>query len=1567
MHELKISKTSGKKRYNLLLFLLSLVILMNIGGIVPDVKAFAGKICGSASPCDCGTNCSGGNELFGNSQAYCEANKVECFNTIDDCWDGTTTSLNYVQDINISSFNDSVFRVGDVIEIDATLFSSSANTEGVFFVYANGTGNESVNWSVIYSTSFGVASDAYHIKYNYTIPNKVGEHSIRIVDIYNQVTNITCGRHADANYPTYSDTDDISFTVLQQPAPKINFTGPTPSNNTNQTTVTVTINVTHNETHPDTLILYWNGTNESQSYSGNYTVLTKTNLKNGNYSFYVWVNDTFGNTNQTETRLVVVNTPIDITVDVPTANGQYSNNTINLNTTIRPTESDRNITWVRYQLNQDNNVTITTRLLNISADTSDPDGIINESLITFHNLSQSFVPNQLMEIKNISIKLKRTGDPNATIQIRGDNANSPNNTVLANFSIDNSTVSNTEFSWINITFNSTVTLTKNTRYWLFLSYNGSNEDHYDWEASDENISAQGEFYQNGSRDLLFRIFDFYRYRTTFTATEGSNNLTIYANNSDGDVVSSSTITFTSDTAAPTYTGINESEDPVEVGNNITISINVSDASTSVNTVLFEYNGTNYSMTLDIGSRYNYTFEATILGLNNYTFYMNDSLGNLNSTSRYNFTVNDTKAPTFSNIAASPNSSDDLDPNVLINVTVTITDPGVVDTAVLQYKNLTGNWTNVTMQNTSSLYFGNFTPNTVGNWTYRIWANDTTGNANYSGNYSLNISLDYSWTRSPSSFSALSGIKGNVVTIGNLTVNNTGDFLLSFDLTSNQPTFVSFNKTTPFTIEAHNYSVIEVNATTPLTEAEYSIVITVDAENATAEPDSLQTNTTLASISSGPYLFLEIVQYNVSVAENDFIDLKAKITNIGNETATNVVSNWTVPSGWTTIPADLNRTLGTINVNKFEYHNISAIITSSAATGSQTISIYAQSDEGANNTLSKTVSVSLDSTTTTTTTSSEGGGGGGGTGTGGGGIIYTKPDYDILIEALKKIELLTDEKKTFEINITNNVPNTVLRNIETRVSGFLLGKLKIEPELIKELNYGEKETILLTIDIPEYMKHQNITLTLTFTADARDPTDSKNNTRSEAVFEKKFEINLVILEITKEVAQSSLNQAQSDIELIKKFGFNSVQLKEIFSEAEKAFSEKNYKKTKELADKISFLKEKAINVDALIKSTGKKLEESGNKGIDVSEAQEFLQLAIDLFNRGSFEEAEEMVNKAILAGRLSAKTAEAKFLIRIKNFIINYWWILLIVLLIASLTGMLVYKEFSIKAVSNRLKLLDKEEATVTGLIKKAQQQYFKEKIMSDRLYKKTIDQFAKRMTEIQKTKVNLNSKIIGLLKRSNNREALEKEYTAIKQLIKDVQDKYFLKKIITRETYTTSIAEYGKRIAEIEKTLQLLSPKGKPLKLREHEEKHEYITFKPPFIKPTSEPKLKDIKKCMGDDLRISEQISELKARQSKLSKDLNNLRKKSIDATSIRKMLGVSDRIIKKLGDHAEDLNLALTIAAYNKLLKKYGKTLQFKFKFPKLHEFLELHKFPKRQSPYEKVKSNMLKNIKEVYHHGH
>ena len=133
------------------------------------------------------------------------------------------------------------------------------------------------------------------------------------------------------DYANNKNSTETRKITLDSIYPTINFTSPTPANNTNQTSTTLIINIIHNETNPHTIILYWNGTqNETKAYSGNYTNFTLTNLNDGLYTYYIWLNDSARNYNSTENRTIRIDTtPPIIYLKSPNNDTWRNNNTNN--------------------------------------------------------------------------------------------------------------------------------------------------------------------------------------------------------------------------------------------------------------------------------------------------------------------------------------------------------------------------------------------------------------------------------------------------------------------------------------------------------------------------------------------------------------------------------------------------------------------------------------------------------------------------------------------------------------------------------------------------------------------------------------------------------------------------------------------------------------------------------------------------------------------------------------------------------------------------------------------------------------------------------------------------------------------------------------------------------------------------------------------------------------------------------------------------------------------------------------------------------------------------------------
>src|SRR3989339_241801 len=151
----------------------------------------------------------------------------------------------------------------------------------------------------------------------------------------------------------------------------------------------------------------------------------------------------------------------------------------------------------------------------------------------------------------------------------------------------------------------------------------------------------------------FDTITIYLYNSTGLVVSNSSNLNfsvnyttlsddIYSLNATifdraGNTNQTETRTIILDNIAPTINSINATPNPVESGQNIIITANVTD-SIYVDSVLFNLNGVNYTM-IKSGDIRNYSYNTTNLNvlIYNYTIYANDSSNNLISSTG-NFSV-----------------------------------------------------------------------------------------------------------------------------------------------------------------------------------------------------------------------------------------------------------------------------------------------------------------------------------------------------------------------------------------------------------------------------------------------------------------------------------------------------------------------------------------------------------------------------------------------------------------------------------------------------------------------------------------------------------------------------------------------------------------------------------------------------------------------------------------------------------------------------------------------------------------------------------------------------------------
>lgn len=1119
------------------------------------LSADAGSTCATPNYiCACDPNCQGSWEY------------PPGYNTLDECEDGIGQSdydwYEWVEKMIVTDLNGTNFKGGDTINIYSQFYCYPGDIYAIAYSnYSNG--NDTV-WENIYSGTCPVYN-YYDVYYNYTLDDNEGGHALRFIIAYPGTSSMTCGQDSSD-----SDTDDIVFYVMARPdlsAPSVTAISPSAGQSFEYSAgVVIPINVTASDaTGIDKIIVNvtWAGgatsiqLNHSSGdlYVGNISGLTNTTR----YNVSITSNDTINNTGYNYTHFFIVNN-YGINITSPVLSQTYNHSDIAL--AFRVNDNNTPYQDVYFSLNSGE---ATHLFYGVSAQNNKSESTEMYTTNNLTNISQSFTPAENLTVNLIKLKLKKSSANSylTYVQVRTDSSGAPSDTILLNTTLNSSMVSQDEFYWVNITFNTTVTFTNGTKYWLFLNASGDSTNYYQWEANLNNYSS-GELLSNTSMDMLFVVHDRYKYNITINASEGTNSIDLCEIDSIG-VTECTVSSFAVDTTPPNWSTPTETSDPFELSTSYQfVSIYLNDATSSIGTVTIEANYTNQS-TDSLGSgTYQYRWSVSGVGTYVYRFLFNDSAGNFNFTSYFNFTVQDTTPPLINNTMQTPNISGDLDPNVTINVSTNITDYSAITSSILQYR-LTSlsEWLNASMANASSMYNGSFTPTSEGVWTYRIYSIDVYNNSNASAETNTSVYYDRTWESSPTQFDEVFTTEGSTVNIGNITINNTGDYALQFSISkvSGIPT-VGINQTS-LTINSKENAIINISTSAPeQNPTPYAFSLFIECLTGECETNNATINGSIAVGEGGPFITFYEVTYDPSVTQGDrSVLLNTTIKNIGNETAVNATINWSMPEDWTT-SSNLSKYVGNITPYQTSFqtesYGLSASVPLNATTGELNVTItvnYFKSDgEAMQKTITKTVTVSeLDTgeeeeEEEETQPSSGGGGGGGGRGGSGGGMLLPK-EYSLSFIFTNRTEILRGSNKTIIINITNN-NSIIIANLSLSIIGFPVSRYSVQPEMILSLEPNESSAFEVTFNAPLYMGYSTHSLTLLFSGKTKYSQNSTANNYSQ-----QSEMFLIISEVEESEVLSCIVDSEIIINDMRKLNMSVAGLEKMLPEIKRKVLEK----------------------------------------------------------------------------------------------------------------------------------------------------------------------------------------------------------------------------------------------------------------------------------------------------------------------------------------------------------------------------------------------------------------------------
>lgn len=521
----------------------------------------------------------------------------------------TFRTLNYVK-VNYLAGTNALFSWSG--EINTTADTISPNVKITY--PTNITYN-----AIITSLNFSVGADSITCKYSTN-----GALSNTSVTCGNNVTGLTAIQGAN-NWTAWTidsasneNISRISFSV-DSVFPTINFTNPTPLNNTfGGNTFIVNVTLTESNFANITFALY-NG-----SVLANITTFTTptnftnfTGLADGTFFYNVTITDGASNSNTTELRKYTV----DTTQPVPSF--------------VTPSESNNSF-LPRSNINV--NVSVTeTNLANIT--------------IYLMDSAKAIIRTNVSSTSAFSINYTSLSDGiyyfNATAV---DNASNSNNTAM-----------------FKVTIDTTLPLIK-TVYPTNTTYN-TIQTAFNFSISDTNINVCWYTTNTGLTNTTITCGNNV---TGLSSSQGANNWTAYINDSAGNT-NSSTVSFGIDSLLPiiNYTSLTETDGMYLSRSNIFVNITASDVHFS-NITIQLYNGSNNAvLRSNTSTSTSFSINYTSLGDGFYIFNASstDTYGNTNYTSTRNITLDTTISLINFTFNVQSNGTSIRQTNIFMNVTV----------------------------------------------------------------------------------------------------------------------------------------------------------------------------------------------------------------------------------------------------------------------------------------------------------------------------------------------------------------------------------------------------------------------------------------------------------------------------------------------------------------------------------------------------------------------------------------------------------------------------------------------------------------------------------------------------------------------------------------------------------------------------------------------------------------------------------------------------------------------------------------------------------------------------------
>lgn len=888
-------------------------------------------------------------------------------------------------------------------------------------------------------------------------------------------------------------------------------------------------------------------------------------------------------------------------------------------------------------------------------------------------------------------------------------------------------------------------------------------------------------------------------------------------------------TNSNDNQPPAINSINFSPSDINDQQDLNCYTNVSD-DTLVNTVTLNF----------VGNNLDYNYVESVLSDSATVSYLLDSnyinggqvfcrvivtdAASNSVDSNISLFVKDTVAPVIYGLGNTPDGNADIDPNQVITVDANISEylePENLDVN-LYYRLVDGNWQVKEMNNNTNYndvnynFDANFTA-TTGTWEYYVTAEDVNDNKTTSSTRTIYAYLDKTWTHSPSDFGNISGSIGtHPLNVGTININNTGDVTLNFRITSDwdikNSTVGSFairydgeDETSTgyiFSLTSGNSISLPVTLQAKNSQRQDALTITIDSTTSGASPDNNTSEASIISFEDGAFLFLEFTQNNTATTQGDSnLFYIARITNLGNASATDVNFDWNYPSDWVLASGnEVSPALSTLAISSSQVASISFNIPSDANTGSQELSFEANCCGDIDKTNSITISTLVIEQTTGGDTGGDtgggataGGGGGdsGGGGSSGGGLSFdNEAQRDLFFQSSEFFELIRGEDNSFPVKFENPLDGNLV-DLTISVDGLLARYLSVDKPKIAFIDRNQSETINVSIVSPRYFTPGEYELT--FTIDGI----FVNRIGRKITFSEQRSVILLIHDTNESQASLLVNDIKN---IIDKFNENSwkFNLGNVLEDANRLFNNREFDNVKELFDQVNEEFDIANQLSILLATLENNIARSKFRGIETPNTERIFNLAKLAFERGDYAVALERAKEAELTYGLEVKGEFNLFYWLAAN-----WYLALGILFSLLIAAYMFYLGVKIIWYKRKLKDLNAESRLLLSLISDIQKKCFVENRMSIGEYYDALSQFEKRLATISEDIIEYGSKLANVLTFRSALSRFIEEKHKLLDLLKSTQKEYFEKGLVETRIYHTKVSSLTKKLSEVEEQIVL--------------------------------------------------------------------------------------------------------------------------------------------------------------------